>query len=95
MSTIKVTPQSLRDRAKELQKYNQQHNDSYKSIDSMVHNLVMEFTGEAQTAFINSFDSKKATFEQFSTEMENFAAFLNKVAGRMEQTDQDLKSQMS
>ena len=95
MATITITPDNLETQAGELLKFKQQHDDAYKQIDSLVHNLVAEWTGEAQTAFINSFDSKKATFTQFGVDMENFANLMKKAAERMRAADTELKSQMN
>jgi WXG100 family type VII secretion target len=95
MANIKVTPESLRTQSNALRKYNDTHRQTYGSMDSLVHNLVSEWTGEAQNAFLATFEGNKASFEKFGTDIDTFAKLMDDTANRMEQTDQELKSKMA
>jgi WXG100 family type VII secretion target len=95
MVSIKITPNSLRDNANTLRKYNGNHRDAYSKMDSLVHNLASEWTGEAQTAFIASFDGNKQSFAKFGTDVDAFAKLMDDSANRMEQTDQEIKAKMT
>jgi WXG100 family type VII secretion target len=95
MADIKVTPESLRSQAQSLRKYNDEHRESYGQMDVLVHNLVTEWTGEAQSAFIATFDGNKSSFEKFAADIDAFARMLDEAANRMEQADQELKAKMA
>ena len=95
MANIKVTPESLRTQAQSLNKFNDTHRQTYHSMDSLVHNLVSEWTGEAQAAFLSTFEGNRASFEKFGTDIDTFVKLMNDTANRMEQTDQELKSKMA
>jgi WXG100 family type VII secretion target len=95
MANIKVTPESLRSQAQTLRKYNEEHRGAYAQMDAHVHNLVSEWTGEAQSAFIATFEGNKSSFQKFSTDIETFAKLLDDTANRMEQADQELKAKMA
>ena len=95
MAKITITPESLRNRASSLGNQNQTHRDTYSRINSLIQNLVSEWTGEAQTAFLMAFEGNKPTFEKFGTDIDSFVKLMNDAANRMEQTDQDLKSKMA
>ncbi|MDR2180684.1 MAG: WXG100 family type VII secretion target [Synergistaceae bacterium] len=95
MTTIKITPESLREQANILRKHNERHRGAYDNIDSLVHNLVSEWTGEAQAAFLTTFEGNKVSFEKFGTDIDTFVRLMDDTANRMEQTDQELKSKMA
>jgi WXG100 family type VII secretion target len=95
MANIKVTPDSLRSQASALRKQNETHRQTYGSMDSLVHNLVSEWTGEAQSSFLASFEGNRASFEKFGTDIDAFAKLMDDTANRMEQTDQELKAKMA
>lgn len=95
MASIKITPENLREEATTLRKHNETHRQAYANMDSLVHNLVSEWTGEAQTAFVETFDGNKVSFEKFGTDIDAFAKLMDDSANRMEQTDQELKAKMA
>jgi WXG100 family type VII secretion target len=63
-------------------------------MEGLVRNLISEWTGEAQTAFLQTFEGNKPSFEKFGTDIDTFARLMDDSANRMEQTDQELKSKM-
>ncbi|MDR2175045.1 MAG: WXG100 family type VII secretion target [Synergistaceae bacterium] len=95
MANIKITPESLRTHATTLRKHNETHRQAYASMDSLVHNLASEWTGEAQTAFLATFDGNKPSFEKFGIDIDAFAKLMDDSANRMEQTDQEIKAKMT
>ncbi|MDR2175044.1 MAG: WXG100 family type VII secretion target [Synergistaceae bacterium] len=95
MANIKVTPESLRSQAQSLRKYNEEHRGAYGQMDALVHNLVTEWTGEAQSAFIATFEGNRSSFEKFAVNIDSFASMLDEAANRMEQADQELKAKMA
>jgi WXG100 family type VII secretion target len=95
MASIKITPENLRIEANELRKRNERHRQAYGNMDSLVHNLVSEWTGEAQAAFIATFEGNKSSFEKFAADIDAFAKLMDDAANRMEQTDRELKGKMA
>jgi WXG100 family type VII secretion target len=64
-------------------------------MDAQVHNLVSGWTGEAQSAFIATFEGNRSSFEKFATDIDAFAKMMDDAANRMEQADQELKAKMA
>ena len=95
MANIKITPESLRSQAQSLRKYNEEHRQAYGQMDAHVHNLVTEWTGAAQSAFIATFEGNRSSFEKFAVDIDAFAKMMDDAAARMEQTDQELKAKMA
>jgi WXG100 family type VII secretion target len=95
MADIKITPESLRSQSQTLRKYNEEHRGAYGQMDTLVHDLVNEWTGEAQSAFLATFEGNKSSFEKFAADIDTFAKLLDDAANRMEQADQELKAKMA
>ena len=95
MTEIRITPEEIRDDARTLRKHNERHRQTYDSMDSLVHNLVAEWTGEAQEAFLAAFDGNKASFAKFAADIDTVAKLMDDAANHMERTDQESKSKMA
>jgi WXG100 family type VII secretion target len=95
MALIKVTPETLREQAKQLRTYDQEHNDAYGKMQKLVENITAVWEGEAQTAFRNAFDGKRSEFQKFSTDILAFASLMENAAEKMAQTEAELKSSMT
>lgn len=95
MALIKITPSSLRDRAKEVRTRKQEFDDTMGKLKSLVAALGEEWQGEAQTAFENDFENMKRNIESFSQCIEQYAKAMDTAANELEQADQNLKSKMS
>jgi WXG100 family type VII secretion target len=95
MASIKITPESLRERATTLSGYNETHRGAYGQMDTLVHNLVSEWTGEAQAAFLATFEGNKSSFDKFGTDIDAFVQLMKNTADHMEQTDQAIKAKMT
>lgn len=83
VSGIKVTPDLLRQDAKQVEGLKSQHVDLIKKLDSIVRGLDNVWIGESQKAFVQEYDAMKPTFNKFveilgkySTEMVNSANIL-------------------
>ena len=95
MAVIQVTPELLEAKAKEVRNLRSQHDDVMARIGSLVHSLNDQWKGEAQTAFVDKFDSMQPTFTSFSEMINNYAALLDDSARIMAETDQALKNQIN
>ena len=94
MPKIKITPETLDDRARELQKLKDQHNQVYAQITKLVNNVVDIWEGDAQTAFRNTFQQRDPVFKKFAEDADAFAKLMNMAAQRMRETEAELKSKM-
>ena len=81
---IRLTPENLRDGAQRLAQAKADNDDVINQIDGLINGLESDWHGEAQEAFMTSYANKKATFQQFSLDMEAFIRFLNEYAQTME-----------
>lgn len=81
---ILLTPENLRDEATKLEQTAARNDDVLSKLDSLVNGLVAGWEGEAQAAFINSYNTKKATFKKFTDEMKDFVSFMRNFAQVME-----------
>ncbi|MDR1132515.1 MAG: WXG100 family type VII secretion target [Synergistaceae bacterium] len=95
MANIQISPESLRSQAQTLRKYNEEHRAVYGQMDAQVHNLVSQWTGEAQSAFLATFEGNRSSFEKFAADIDAFAKMMDDAATRMEQADQELKAKMA
>ncbi len=95
MAFIKVTPDTLRGKAKEVDGYNDEFKTTMSKLQSLVGALGEEWQGEAQTAFTNDFENMKKTINSFSEALNRYARAMDTAANELEATDQTLKSKMS
>ncbi len=84
MPRILVTPENLRDEAAKLEQEAAKNDDVLNQLDTLINGLVQGWEGEAQQAFVNSYNTKRATFKKFGDEMKDFVAFMKKFADVME-----------
>ena len=56
-------------------------------VDNIVNNLLSDWKGDAQTAFARSWEEKRGTYKQFTTDMTVFSDFLRSYAGTMRNLD--------
>lgn len=84
---IKLTPENLRAGADSLKQTKADNDDVINRIDGLMSSLVADWHGEAQEAFSNSYQTKRATFQQFSLDMEELIRFLLKFAENMEEQE--------
>lgn len=94
MATIKLTPDELRTSAT---KYTQGSQDIDQVLSSLTNeqSVIREnWEGTAFTSFDNKFEELKPKIQEFSQLLVDINEQLNKVANIIEQTDQDIASQI-
>ena len=92
MALIQVTPDELRAKATQVRNYKTQHDDVITQLRTLVNGLNDSWKGEAQTAFVNNFESMRSTFTDFSNMLEDYAKRMDTAANQLEQTDSSLAS---
>ena len=92
MATIQVTPDMLRAKANEVQSLRGQHDEVMAKLTSLVHGLNEQWTGEAQTAFVEKFDSMQDVFRNFSELLEGYGKLMTTSANELEEKDAALKA---
>ena len=87
MPEIQLTPDMLRDEAQKMSQQKTEMQDLVNKVQNSVNQLVSEWHGKAQEAFVNSINEKKTVFDKFAEDMGTFATFMQGYAALMEQTD--------
>ena len=80
---IMLTPENLDQKADELRKYEKSQQDAFANVETLINGLVQGWEGDAQQAFMTSYQSNKTVFDQFIVDMERFAKFMNEFATTM------------
>ena len=88
--TIQVSPDVLRAKAAEVRKYKSQHDEVITRLRTLVNGLNETWKGDAQTAFINSFESMRGTFKNFSEMLESYAKRMDAAANQLQEIDASL-----
>lgn len=81
---IMLTPEELESEASRLEQMAQQNDDVIKELDGVMQGLVEGWEGDAQRAFSESFNTKKATFQKLSEEMRALAGKVKAFASQMQ-----------
>lgn len=84
MPKILVTPENLKASAKTLLACAAKNDEVIRKLDNLIKGLVSNWQGEAQTAFQNSYNAKRATFKKFTDEIRKFTNFLERYAQTMQ-----------
>ena len=84
MPKILLTPENLKAEATKLENTAAKNDDVLSKLDNLINGLVEGWEGEAQAAFINSYNSKKESFKKFTEEMKEFVEFMRHFAQVME-----------
>lgn len=87
MANIKVDPDVLDQKAKNIRTYKQQHDDAISNLNSLVDGLNGEWIGTAKTNYVNSYNEFKGSFNSFSERMEELAKALEKKAAEYRAAD--------
>lgn len=87
MANIKVDPDVLDQKAKDIRSYKTQHDEAITKLNSLVSALDGEWVGTAKTNYVNSYNEFKSTFDRFSNQMEEMAKSLEKKAIEYRQAD--------
>ena len=83
MPRIRITPEEVRGEARDLKNSKVENDSAIKRIDQIVNGLLSHWHGEAQTAFVNSYNQKRQGFVAFSRDIETLANFADRFANNM------------
>ena len=95
MALSQVTPDLLKGKANELRTLKGQHDEAMSKMRSLITNLNEVWKGDAQTAFLNKYESMQSTFTNFSQMLEDYAKLMDNAAQQMGDLDTSLASKMS
>lgn len=95
MATIKLTPGDLRTSATKYTQGSQQIDDVLSTLTNEQQVIRENWEGSAFESFDNQFESLKPKIIEFSQLLVEINDQLNKVANIIEQTDQDIASQIN
>lgn len=87
MAQILVNPDTLRGKAADVRNYRSQHDEVITRLKALVSGLNETWQGNAQTAFVSSFEGMQSTFTQFSELLEDYARTMEAFANKMEAED--------
>ncbi len=87
MPKILLTPSFLKSKAQEIAQCQLDLVNTMKAIQGIVDSLLSEWEGKAQTAFVNSYESKKQVYKDFDVALQKFADFLNDYSATMDTAD--------
>ena len=90
MTTITVSPEELRARARELRALRQQHLDLMKKMRILVLSLSEDWQGDAQKAFEQNFLAKSRVMNDLASTLEKYAELMESAAKETEKMDQSL-----
>ena len=91
MATIRITPELLRAKSGELRGLKGEHEAVMSRITGLVNGLSDQWTGDAQDAFLQSYQGMNPTFQKFVEILEGYANLMDKASQEMESTDQSIK----
>lgn len=92
---IRLDPETIRQKAKDIRGFEQNHDDAIKSIKNLVQNQLPEiFEGKTATAYQNKLNELEPSFVQFKELLEDLATKLEGAANSFEQYDSELSSTM-
>lgn len=95
MATIKLTPEELRTSATKYTQGSQQIDDVLSILTNEQQIIRENWEGSAFESFDNQFESLKPKIIEFSQLLVEINEQLDKVANIIEQTDQDIASQIN
>lgn len=84
MAEIRVTPQELKSRADDLERYNRSLRDEIAKMEGYEQQLAGMWEGEAQKAFHNAFTTDKGKMERFALNIDKYIQALREDAMRYE-----------
>ncbi|MFC0232601.1 WXG100 family type VII secretion target [Vagococcus entomophilus] len=94
MSRIKLTPDELRTSAQKYTNGSQSIHEVLQSLTQEQNTIRDNWEGNAFTSFDNQFQELTPKIQEFAELLEQINQQLNKVADIVEQTDQDIASQI-
>ena len=95
MSEIKLRADEARDMASHVKAEAGTAKDQMQSLRDYLNNLSDSFTGQAATAFDNTFNDWKGSADQMLDSLDQLGEFLNQAATAIEDTDSQIASQLN
>lgn len=95
MSEIKLRADEARDMAAHVRTESSAAKDQMQSLRDYLNNLSDSFTGQAATAFDNTFNEWKQGADQMLDGLEQLGDFLSQAASAIEDTDSQIASQLN
>lgn len=93
--TILITPETMRTQAAQIRQYAQEHVNLIQRMTNLVLTLDEVWSGEAQKAFLEKYQSRKELFDKFDRALVSFAEVMEQTANQMEAADQAMKSKIN
>ena len=94
MSEIKLRADEARDMAAHVKTEASTAKDQVQALRDYLNNLSDAFTGQAATAFDNTFNEWKQGADQMLDGLEQLGEFLTQAANTIEDADQQIASQL-
>lgn len=94
MAQIKLTPEELRQSATKYTEGSQTIDDVLNTLTHEQDNIASNWDGQAFDKFEQQFDELKPKIQEFSQLLDDINQQLVSVADTLEQTDQDIASQI-
>ena len=86
-SSIQITPEELRTQSQAVRDYKTEQEEVMQKITNLILTIGEVWTGEAQVAFINKYQSMQPVFTSFANALDEFADLMQTAANDMESTD--------
>ena len=90
MATIHADPDLLKAKANELRGLKANHDEAMAKMRTLIMSLNEIWKGDAQTAFINKYESMQPTFNSFSEMIEGYAKQMDNAGAYFKETDDSL-----
>lgn len=94
MSEIKLRAEEARDMANHVKTEATTAKDQMQALRDYLNNLADSFTGQAATAFDNTFNDWKQGADQMLDGLDQLGEFLSQAATAIEDTDRQIASQL-
>ncbi len=94
MPKLVITPAELREKASEMDRLRETHLQLMKQLRIIVYGLQDSWKGEAQTAFVEKFNSMSNRFTTMETSLHRYAEVAREAAAKSEQADSELLSRV-
>ena len=92
MAAIQVTPELLNEKANQLRLLRTSHDEAMARAAGIINGLSDVWKGEAQAAYVEKFQDMRGVISSFSEMIEEYAAFMDRAANAMAETDASLKA---
>lgn len=92
---IKIVPEQVREEAGKIRNCREQHIDLMDRLTNLVINLGDIWEGQAYDTFSSNYKEMQKEISRFAEVLEGYAAEMDDVSNRMQDTDQTLASKIN